>query len=687
MEEEDARLGESTVRSLVARLRTEIGADRCQVMVPQTHPPAAEAEVDFGEFTASIAGQVMKLYMFCMRLSHSGKAFHFAYANQTQESFLDGHVRAFEAFGGVPTGMIRYDNLKPAVIRIALGRERFEHPRFVAMRSHYGYDSFFCAPGIEGAHEKGGVEGEIGRFRRRHLTPMPHVGVAGGVERMPWPPRTPATTPAGSPAGPRPSARRRPERRRCCAPLPAEPFDVALVLSCRVDAKARICVRQSYYSVPARYAGRRLEVRLGATTLTVYDGASIVAEHTRSLHKYSEDLVLDHYLEVLCRKPGALAGSTALAAARASGVFTADHQRFWDAARRRLGDGPGTRALIGVLLLHRTLPADAVIAGMSAAAGLDSIDPDLVAVEARRASHPSAGTDSAAGLDGGDLMTGRRRRWPATTSCWPGSLMTAGRCPGSPSRPLTPRSGGLRKTLQLPTIRAQAAALAAAAAKQRLSHKAFLAEALTAECDERDARRRIRLVHEAKFPRTKRLADFDHSRIPDLTPATLGASRLPGAWIDRGEPLVLLGDSGTGKTHLLIALGTCAAEAGRRVRYLTCAQLVNELAEAADDKQLSRVLGRYARLDLLCLDEVGYLTLDPRGAELLFQIITAREERASIACASNAPFSEWGNTFTDPRLAAAVVDRLTFNAHIIQTGTNSYRLTSTRNKKGAAITS
>jgi transposase len=105
-EEEEARIGESTVRNLVARLRIEIGANRCQVMVPQIHPPAAEAEVDFGEFAASIAGQVIKLYMFCMRLSHSGKAFHIGYANQTQESFLDGHVRAFEAFGGVP-GMIR----------------------------------------------------------------------------------------------------------------------------------------------------------------------------------------------------------------------------------------------------------------------------------------------------------------------------------------------------------------------------------------------------------------------------------------------------------------------------------------------------------------------------------------------------------------------------------------------------
>jgi hypothetical protein len=111
--------------------------------------------------------------------------------------------------------------------------------------------------------------------------------------------------------------------------------------------------------------------------------------------------------------------------------------------------------------------------------------------------------------------------------------------------------------------------------------------------------------------------------------------------IDKGEPLVLLGDSGTGKTHLLIALGTAAAEQGRRVRYVTTAVLVNELVEATDDKELSRAVGRYARLDLLCLDELGYVHLDPRGAELLFQIITAREEPASIACASNAPFSEW----------------------------------------------
>ena len=393
IEEEGVSVAESSVRALVARLRVEIAGEHRDVMVPQTHLPAEEAEVDFGEFTAVIAGVVMKLFMFCLRLSHSGKAVHVAYANQSQESFLDGHVRAFEALGGVPVGMIRYDNLKPAVIRVALGRERFEHPRFIALRSHYGYDSFYCLPGKDGAHEKGGVEGEIGRFRRRHLTPVPQVGSLAALNQ------------ALAAADARDDARRigaRAETVGAAAarelpllrPLPASPFDVAATLSCRVDAKARVCVRQSYYSVPARYAGRRLEVRLGASTIRVLEpgtAGTLVATHVRSLHKGSEDLVLDHYLEVLTRKPGALAGATALVAARATGAFTATHQRFWDAARRAHGDAGGTRALIGVLLLHRTMSSDAVTAGMDAALRIGRFDPDLVAVEARRATGRGAG--------------------------------------------------------------------------------------------------------------------------------------------------------------------------------------------------------------------------------------------------------------------------------------------------------
>jgi DNA replication protein DnaC len=241
--------------------------------------------------------------------------------------------------------------------------------------------------------------------------------------------------------------------------------------------------------------------------------------------------------------------------------------------------------------------------------------------------------------------------------------------------------GAACRVLHLPTVRDEAAPLADSAAKQRITHRGYLAELLSAEVDERDRHRRLRRINEARFPRMKRLEDFDLGAAPTINPATL-AALANGTWIDAGEPVALIGDSGTGKSHLLIGFGVAACEAGRRVRYVTCAALVNELAEAADERVLSKVVARYGRLDLLLVDELGYVSVDPRGAELLFQVLTEREERASVAVASNHPFSEWGQTFTDPRLAAAVVDRLTFHAHLIETGTDSYRLRSSRARKG-----
>lgn len=168
-------------------------------------------------------------------------------------------------------------------------------------------------------------------------------------------------------------------------PLAAEPFDPARLLEARVDNRARVSVRQCYYSVPARLAGRRLAVRLSATTVEILDGAKIVARHERAAGRYVETLTLDHYLEVLKTKPGALPGATALAQAKASGAFTPMHQAYWDAARKARGDAAGTRVLIEVLLAHRTLPAAALIAAMRKAIEAGVLDPQVVLIDARRA--------------------------------------------------------------------------------------------------------------------------------------------------------------------------------------------------------------------------------------------------------------------------------------------------------------
>jgi DNA replication protein DnaC len=238
------------------------------------------------------------------------------------------------------------------------------------------------------------------------------------------------------------------------------------------------------------------------------------------------------------------------------------------------------------------------------------------------------------------------------------------------------------RVLRLPTIRGQYSATADAAEREQMTYRGFLAELLMAEREDRDRRRSERRIKSAGFPRQKFLRDFDFDANPNVTPAAVH-TLATCEWVRKGQPLCLIGDSGTGKSHLLIALGTEAAMAGFRVRYVLAAKLVNELVEAADEKQLTKTIARYGRVDLLCIDELGYRELDRRGPELLFQVLTEREEKTSVAIASNESFSGWTKTFTGPRLCGAIVDRLTFGSNIIETGTDSYRLAQTRVQQAA----
>src|SRR3954469_23446382 len=173
VEEHGAQVAERTVRKYVSERRRGWG-ETGEAFCPQHHAPGAEGEVDWGEATARIAGREARVQVFHLRLSLSGAAFAAVFAHETQQAFLEAHVDAFAFFGGVPA-LVRYDNLGSAVKQVLKGRRRVETDRFVALRSHYLFESAFTLAGIAGAHEKGGVEGEVGRFRRRHLVPVPHV--------------------------------------------------------------------------------------------------------------------------------------------------------------------------------------------------------------------------------------------------------------------------------------------------------------------------------------------------------------------------------------------------------------------------------------------------------------------------------------------------------------------------------
>lgn len=278
------------VRAYVAARREEIrlqaGKAVVDAFVPQTHRPGAEAEVDFGDVSVRLAGELVTCYLFAFRLSYSGKAVHRIFASAGQEAFFEGHVHALNVLGGVPTGKVCYDNLRAAVAQVlGLSRRRVEAERWTAFRSHYvGIESFYCRPGIEGAHEKGGVEGQIGYFRRNHFVPVPEVSSLAELNEMveQWDRQD--------------DARRIGTRSKAVAeyfaleqpllmPLPEEPFETGRLFTPRVDRYGQIPVRTNRYSVPIRLIGKRVRVVLHASHLVVYDQNVEVARHERLIAK------------------------------------------------------------------------------------------------------------------------------------------------------------------------------------------------------------------------------------------------------------------------------------------------------------------------------------------------------------------------------------------------------------------
>ncbi|MGC9543994.1 IS21 family transposase [Streptomyces sp. UG1] len=386
-EEFGVTLPYTTVRDFVTARRQAIAEEGVPVegFLTRHNAPGADAEVDFGEVWVDLAGQRVKCYLFAFRLAYSGRAVHRISRSCGQQAFFEGHVHALTVLGGVPAGQVRYDNLTPAVSKVMFrSRLREENPKWTVLREFYGFTPLYCEPGLRGAHEKGGVEGQVGYFRRNYLTPVPRVETLEDLNRQI----------AGFEA--RELERRIGSRIRTIGqdfareaphllPLPPEPFETAMTFQPRVDRYSRITVKMCSYSVPVRFIDRKVTVHLTGDTLVVFDNRREIARHARLAGRGLEHLILDHYLEVLLRKPGALQGSEALHQARAEGAFTAEHEAFWALAKQQLGESEGTKALVRILLLHRHQQHADVIAGLRAAVELGSCSEDVVALEARKA--------------------------------------------------------------------------------------------------------------------------------------------------------------------------------------------------------------------------------------------------------------------------------------------------------------
>ena len=341
-------VGESTVRRYVGRRKREMGFIRQETFVPQSYAWGQEAQIDWYEAVAELDGEPQKVQVFCMRSMGSGGAFHRAYPRATQQAFLEAHELGFRYFAGV-FGLLRYDNLTSAVKRILRGYRREETERFIAFRSHWKFQAEFCTPG-EG-HEKGGVEGEAGYFRRNHLVPVPKA-------------RDLADLNAQLLAGCRADEGRKIggrvqtvgegmqiEHPHLLA-LSREGFSLAEDSFPRVDGKGCVRVRNNFYSVPVK-AGTAVRASVLPAYVKVWHDGRCVARHERGYGNGQQFFNLEHYLEVLERKPGALAGSKPLEQWRQQGRWPTSYDQVWQRLIARHGKQSGTREMVELLLMGR----------------------------------------------------------------------------------------------------------------------------------------------------------------------------------------------------------------------------------------------------------------------------------------------------------------------------------------------